>query len=293
MNAFFGLIFGIIAMITWGSADFLVALAVRKNSVLSTVFLSQALGLSIFIFFALLFFAFPPLSTSLILLVVASGLLGAMNYLTLYKALEVGKTSIVSPISGSWGAGVFLLGIIFLGERVNVFQAISVLLIFLGVVAISIKKETKKADQKLAPGVVYALLSMASASVYTVFLDMLVSEIGWFMAIFLVRILVTLFLGILVLVNKKTSLHHLPLLPSSKKTLVLIALVGILEFVGIVAFSLGISFEYSALVAPVSAAFPFITVLLAYFILRDKLQLYQKAGIAFIISGLVLLALKI
>ena len=64
MGISLGIIFGIIAMISWGIADFLIAKIVRKVNVFKTLVWSQSTGLIFFIIIFSFFFKFPSISLS-------------------------------------------------------------------------------------------------------------------------------------------------------------------------------------------------------------------------------------
>jgi len=92
-----GTIFGIIAMLSWGTCDFFIVKAVRKSNVLKTVIWSQTIGLILYYIIFLLFFKLPILSSATIIIILTTGLLSVIGFLSFCKGLEVGKVSTNSP----------------------------------------------------------------------------------------------------------------------------------------------------------------------------------------------------
>ena len=71
----------------------------------------------------------------------------------------------------------------------------------------------------------------------------------------------------------------------------MIALAGLLDLLGFVAFNFGISTAYLSIVGPVAATYPAVTVVLAYFFLKEKIVGNQKVGVIAILAGLALISL--
>ena len=69
-----------------------------------------------------------------------------------------------------------------------------------------------------------------------------------------------------------------------------LAAIGVLEVIAFFAYGSGITSEFTAIVAPVSAAFPAVTILLARIFLKERLEINQKTGIFSILAGLVLIS---
>jgi drug/metabolite transporter (DMT)-like permease len=66
--------------------------------------------------------------------------------------------------------------------------------------------------------------------------------------------------------------------------------VGLLDIFAFFSYGFGVRGESASIVAPVAAAFPLITIVLAGTFLREKLSLSQSLGIVGTILGLVLIS---
>jgi drug/metabolite transporter (DMT)-like permease len=110
------IIYGILSAATWGAADFIGGLASKRTSPYRVLFLAEIAGLVPFIALAILLRE-PIPSTSDMLLGAGSSLIGLTGLLLLYRALAAGQMSIAAPVSALFAAlvpvifGFFTLGV--------------------------------------------------------------------------------------------------------------------------------------------------------------------------------------
>src|SRR5215471_15639558 len=98
-----GVLLGLLTAVSWGSADFLARFATRKIGTLRTTLYMQLVG------FLLLSAALPHLGGWQHLADrsawrpwawgISAGLLNTLATLTLYRSFEIGKMSVVAPLS--------------------------------------------------------------------------------------------------------------------------------------------------------------------------------------------------
>lgn len=134
-----GILFGTSALIGWGLADFCVALATRKISVLRTLFWGQAVSGAILTVVALIWFDIPAISVMDSGILLFIGLLATVAYLGFYKGIETGKLALVSPVAASWAMITVVLSILFLGESLNPTQTAGISLVISGTVLTAFK----------------------------------------------------------------------------------------------------------------------------------------------------------
>jgi drug/metabolite transporter (DMT)-like permease len=108
--------YGILSAATWGAADFIGGLASKRTSPYRVLFLAEIAGLVPFVVVALLLHeTMPPFFD--ILLGAASSLVGLGGLLMLYRALATGQMTIAAPVSALFAAlipvifGLFTLGV--------------------------------------------------------------------------------------------------------------------------------------------------------------------------------------
>ena len=286
MSISIGIIFGIIAMLSWGFGDFLIAKAVRSAGVFRTFFWSIVLGLAPILIIFALFFKFSAVSLFTGLLLIAISSLFFVGVLSLYKGFQIGVISIISPIASAGAVVTVILSLIFLKEVLSVSQAIGISLAILGSILASFKFHDliKLKLKKLATGVEFAMIAMLTGGVAFVLLDITISELGWFMPIFFIRIIGSFIAMIYAGAAKKNISFPVNIV------WILVA-ISILETVAILAIGAGISSDLTSIVIPVSSAFPIITIILARIFFKEILELNQKIGVIAVLVGLVLLAI--
>lgn len=281
-----GILFGIIAMLSWGASDFLVAIAVRKTDVFRTVLWSHAIGIMLYIAIFLAFFELPRISMKTAAIILATSFLSVASYMLFYKSLQAGKVSINAPIGVSWPAVTVILGIIFLHETMSAMQAFAIALVILGGILASFRMQdlAKHDFGSPAAGVKYALVSMLGWGVVFVFIDVLVRELGWFFPALLTKIAAMPYLVAYAGLKKRS-------ISQPKSVALYIILIGIFEVSGFLSYGFGLNSSYTSIVAPIIAASPAATLILAKIFFKETLDANQKAGVVSVVLGLILLSM--
>lgn len=235
-----------------------------------------------------MFFQLPTISIYIIELILIAGLLSVVSYLAFYKGLQVGKVSTISPIVASWVIITVILILVFLNESLTILQGLGVFLVVLGIILASFKLHDllKLKFTNLVSGVKYAIVALLRMGVFFYLLDRLVSvdDLGWFFPIFFIKI--TAICYFLVYVGLKKENISFP-----KNVTLPVVVIGVLEVLAFFAYSFGVSFNYTVIVAPVSATFPVVTIFLARIFFREKLEFNQKIGVIFVLIGLIILSI--
>ena len=281
-----GIIFGIIAMISWGTADFFVVKAVRKISVFKTFVWSQIIGIILFFLIFSLFFKFPVMPYNIIIMILITGFLGVIAYLAFYKGLQIGKVSIVSPIAASWSVITVILCLVLLKEKLTNIQSFGISLAIIGAVLVSFKSHDllKLRIKNIAVGVKYALIALFGWGFYMFLIGVLVDKLGWFLPVFFIKAVAVFYLLSYSGVSKQD-------IKFPKNVYFFIVLIGVLETIAFLSYGMGINYEYNSIVAPIGAAFPMVTIILARIFLKEKLEINQKIGVISVLASLVLLSL--
>jgi len=281
-----GILFAIVAMIGWAFSDFFVVQAVRKGCVFKTFLWSQVIAVLTYLGIFIFFFKMPIISSATFALIMIAGFFGVILYLAFYKGLQIGYVSVISPIAASGVIIAIILSTIFLGETLTSLQAIGVGFAILGAILTSFKFHDliKLKLKSLAVGVKYALVAMIAIGIYLVLLDMLVEELGWFLPLLLVKVSTVLYFLVYTSMRKKN-------LSFPKKAPLFVILVGVFEVIGALSYMAGIGLEFTALVAPISATAPMLTIILARMFLKEMLDTNQKLGVVTVIIGVVLLSI--
>ncbi|MFZ3077078.1 MAG: DMT family transporter [Candidatus Aenigmatarchaeota archaeon] len=284
MDISIGILFGMVALFGWGASDFCVAKSARGASPFKAFFWSQLVALSLMLPIFLLFFRLPQFSFAVIALLAISGILSAVSNFSFYKSLQVGKVSIVMPVGSCWAVVTVLLSLTLLHEVLTATQAFGISLAIGGAVLVSFKWKDLMRFRNRTKGLNYAVIAALAFGADFVVIDLLVSEIGWFLPVFFVSAITAFFLFLYSGAAKKD-------ISFPKNILLFIILVGALDTVAYLSYSSGVTSEYSAIVAPIGAASPAVSIILARIFFKEKLHFNQKIGAVSVLAGLILLSL--
>lgn len=284
MDVSLGIIFGIIAMVCWGTADFFVANAVKKTNVLKVLLWSQITSMIFFMIIFSFFFNFPVLSPVIIGIILVNAFLSVISWGSYYKGFEIGKVSVISPVTNSWPVVTVILSLIFLGEALTPMQAAGVILAISGAILTSFKLKDLAKLKNPAKGVKYAIVGVFGWGIFFLLLDVLVSDLGWILPLLLIKAVSVFYIAAYFKTTKRK--FSFP-----KKVMIFVILVGVFEAIATLSYGLGITFQYTAIVAPIMAAVPMVTVILARIFMKETMETNQKIGIVSILIGLVLLSI--
>ncbi|MFH1399149.1 MAG: DMT family transporter [Candidatus Woesearchaeota archaeon] len=279
--------FGFGALVCWGVADYFSAQAVRFSDVFKALFWPD--------FFALIMMVFCipfgvqlvlPSARNMLLLVFAICIYLVATY-AFTVGLKVGKLCIVNPISSAWGLITVLLSVAFLNETVTGIHSIGILLTTGGTMLLSFSYHelVHLKTKNIVKGAEYGFIAMFGWGINVFLLTFLVREIGWFLPSMYLKLgAVPLFFGISRF--KKKSLQ----IKGGKLYLFLI-FAGLLNTLGFLLYSLGVEEGYASVVAPIATAYPAVTVIMAYLLLKERFEINQLFGFIALLIGLVILAI--
>lgn len=282
------LFFGLSAAFGYGTGDFLARGVSRRMGYVRILFYMETMSLLIMLPVSLLL---EPGSWRLGPALLAIPLLAAVNLvasLFLYRAIEYGVLSVVSPLISSFPAVTAALAVLFLGDRPPPSAIVGIAAALGGIVLIS----RGRSDPGNAPpkdarvGLVSAAISCAGYGVFYFALKYAVADFGPFTSVTLVRLAG---LGFLVLAAAAglTRLRGFP-----REVRRSIAAIAVLDTAGFFAYSVGIVAGSVAIVGTLSGLFSAVTVGLAALVLRERLTKVQYAGMATIFLGIVLMAVR-
>lgn len=289
MGALTSVMFGAFSLFGWGVCDFLAALSSRKIGNVRSLFWMTGGGLLLMLFFLPLSHLSIPSPTRLSwVMLITAGFMQATGGLAFYKALTVGKVSLASPVSASWSMWTVVLSVVFLGETLTRLQPYGIILVILGTILVSTNIGELLKESKFIfsdPGVKFAVAASVLWGTSFVIYSPVVRTYGWLIPSILLRSLILISV-VLWSIFMKTKLSFKP----EKKDMMLLGVMSIVDVVAYFGYSLGLEKGLTAIVSPVAAAFPLITILLARIILKEKPVANQFVGVVGIILGIILLA---
>jgi drug/metabolite transporter (DMT)-like permease len=277
---------GVVAAFSWGTLDFLAGLSSRRMGYVQITAGVTLAGFVLLTFALAVFGTFPVFEASRLWLAIAAGGGVALATMCLFAALASGPIALAIPVAMSYPASTVLV-FAAVGSYPTLHQLVAVLAILggAGLVAVTEPAEAHGA----APGRVRRTVTFALLA-HVIFLASMLAgqnaaqEIGALQSAWVSRIggsllvLPFLFLGA---GGKRMPVRALPL----------IAVMGLLDVLGMSAlFAAGRS-EQPELATVCSAAAGAITVILAAMFLRERVSPGRWAGIALVFSGISALSL--
>jgi len=287
MSAMQAIFFALVSYLLWGSNVF-GTIATRKVGAYKTTFWLLLFLIPIYAFFSLLFPAgLQNLTPSLFFLSFALGLIGGLSLILYYEALRRGNASLVMTICASFPALVVLLSVTFLKERVTIMQVIAIIVILFGVALSSINlKDFTSGKFKIDSGILLAVATMLVWSVYYTFIKVPIAHLGPAWPNLIAALAYPAILVGLKIKNIKINLKDFKII---RYPLVFNA---VFMGGGLLAFNYAVSLGgHISIVTPISASYPTLFAILAYFVFKDPIKKQQIFGIVTTLAGIVLLSI--
>jgi drug/metabolite transporter (DMT)-like permease len=292
-----GILLGLATALCWGSADLFARFAARRIGAFRTMLYMQMCG------FCLLTLVMRPLGGWGHLFDgsgwrpwawgVAAGLLNTMSTLALYRSFEIGKLSIVAPISASYPVLTMLLSAL-TGERLTPVRLAGMLLTIGGVVLVArgekVADEANPIDEEKQPG--KKLLGVEWAVVSALGFGVMFWLLGW-------RVVPVLGSAPSVWTIRMTSVCATALAILAFRQSLAAPLrgdtpwifgVGLLDTSAYVFNNFGMLREQTSVVGVLASLYGAVTVALAAIFLRESVSRLQWVGIAAIFAGIFLIS---
>ncbi len=272
------LIFGLSSAVTWGAGDFSGGLATKQSPGLTVLFFSQlAGGILLAVLAPVLGEPFP--SQSALAAGALAGIFGMLGLACLYRGLARGRMGIVAPLSAVITALV-PVGFAFFSEGApRPIQIAGFAVALAAVWCLTAANGRSGIDRQ------EIMLSVAAGGGFGLFfilIDQASREsILWPLAA--ARLASLVLIGAILVVTRQLALpdrHRLPI----------IILAGVLDTAGNAFFALAARMGRLDVAAVLSSLYPLSTVLLARFILKERLHRRQWAGVLAAVMALVLVA---
>ena len=292
-----GILLGLVTALCWGSADLFARFATRKLGTFRTMLYMQAYGCLLLTLVMPQLGGWGHLSDSSRWRPwawgISAGCLNTVSTLALYRSFEIGKMSIVAPLSASYPALTLLFSIL-TGERLTLVRLAGIILTIVGVVLVAsgeeIPEDANLLDEKAHPGkqnlgVGWALLSAMGFGVMFWLLGIrVVPALGAAPSVWTIRA-TSVCATLLVIMLARHSMA-----PPSKKDVPWIIAVGLLDTSAYVFNNYGMQHEQVSVVSVLASLYGAVTVALAAILLREHISRLQWLGVTAIFAGVVLIS---
>lgn len=283
-----GILGGLGGMFGWGTSDFFANSASEKIGHSKAFFWSQVAGLALIATMVLITQPSFSMTSTLFAMAIFCGLAYTLGYLFFYKGFEIGNVSVVSAVINL--QVLFIIAISLLkGQTLTAIQIPAIALLLVGITLVSVNfNDLRKGIVTLLKGVKETFLAAIIFGVFYWPLNEFVVEKADWLAISFITKLVAVTTVFLISLQNKESLE---VRSRTKKLVILVAAVGLLEAVGVLSATFGQSYGDGIIVAPISSALTIVTVALAMIFTKERINKIQGTGIALAITGIILTAL--
>lgn len=276
-----GALLALISSVAWGSADVAGGLGARRVGSVRVIAVNYPAGALVLTLFAL--FVVPgAIDRDVILLSLVTAIFGTIGMVLLYAALAVGPMGIVSPLTAIGGAAIPVIVGILRGEPLTLLFALGAILALIAVVLVSRESGPHaritaralllSAGAGIAIGLFLTSLGIApeGSGVWAATLSRWWSTLG--------MIAVTIFL-----------LSRSGLTKWRPYPWIFAIGAGVLDALANGLFQLAAQGGELAVVAVIGSLYPATTLLIAHFLLKERMSRVQWAGVALALGAVVAL----
>jgi drug/metabolite transporter (DMT)-like permease len=278
---------GLATALCWGTADFTSRSQSERIGYYKTIVYSMLVTLVVLVPLA------PVLSPTLaapstpLLVLVVSGLLNFIAFIFLYRAFHRGVVSVVAPVAYTYPAITTVLSIALLGTFLSTVQLIAITAIILGVVLTSTRlSEIRRSNSgKMAPNLTAGFVPALAASVFFggvyVGVGYAAPSVSVVIPVMILRV-IGISVGALIAPLLKEDLSPSKSIFSKK-----LILIGVLEAVGFISLTYGISVTGGSLpvVTAISGMGGAVAASYGLVLLKERLELNQILGVVLSLLG--------
>jgi uncharacterized membrane protein len=263
------------AAVLYGSADFFGGLTARRANTIATVFWSQFVGL-VLLALVLPFLPAATVSSRDWTWGFVAGLSGGIGVALLYRALAVGTMAVVAPTTAVIAAMIPVLFAFVLGERLRPLTLVGVALALVAIALVSRPALDRTNLEKtkprgFPPGFGLALLAGISVGIFFLSLARTSMAAGMWPLIAARISSITLF-GLIALVARRT-------LRMSGTAAATASAGGALDMAANALYMIAARIGPLSIVVTLASLYPASTVILARFVLGERLSVVQISGI--------------
>ena len=274
-------LFALLASACGGTADFVGGIATRRLPSVVVVAASQSAGLVVVLLVALVT---HPVSAhpGQLVWAAAAGVGMVLGLASFYSALSVGTMGVVAPVSALGVLVPVLWGVVHLGEvpsRIAVAGAV------LGIAGVVLASGPELTDRLAGRPIVLAAFSGVGFGSATAFIgEAADGGIVWTVLILKASIVA---MSMPVLVRRRCTLADVP----RRWLAAVVVSIGVIDVVGTLLLAHATTLGLVSLVGVVASLYPVFTVLLARWVLHERMLPAQQVGALVAFAGVALLGL--
>ena len=276
-------VLALLSAAAYGAADFLGGMATRRATAVSAVIVSQAAGL-ILLLLVLPFLPETVVTTADIAWGAVAGLAGGSGVAILYRALAIGPMSIVAPLTAVFAAALPVFAGLALGERLSSTTTLGIALAAIAIVLIG--QEQSSATRGVthsvsARGITLAIVAGLLVGVFFVSLERTSAASGLWPLVPARLVAISLFTATALAGRRPV------LVPRSVAAVAIGA--GAVDMLANALYLIAVQQGPLSVVATLASLYPASTVILARFILGERMTHAQTAGVVCALVAVVLM----
>jgi drug/metabolite transporter (DMT)-like permease len=196
-----------------------------------------------------------------------------------YRALAIGTMSVVAPISATAAAVPVLVGLIE-GERPSTLQIAGMAIALAGVILASREPVEEGAAPPNRAAIGLALVAAVGFGTFFVGIDKAseTAEVPWV-------ILVQRCSSLVLLVAATLAVR--PTLPRDAPSIALLGMIGVLDLGANGLYALATTHGLLSVVSVLGSLYPAVTVVLARFVLAERIARVQEVGVVLALAGVI------
>jgi drug/metabolite transporter (DMT)-like permease len=272
---------GLASSLAWGFADFFGGLQSRRRPLLAVLVVTQTAGFALAIVIVALRAEGPPAMGSWLAWAAGGSLFGLAGLAAFYRGLATGNMGVVAPISSAAAVIPLIVGLAS-GERPGAVQAVGVALAIAGVVLASREQSEMDAGRRVAAGAGLAIVAAIGFGSFFVAMDR-ASDADALWAILVARAASVALLWPIALATRTQ-------IPRAASDLKLLVPIGLLDTTANLLYALATTQGLLSIVAVLASVYPVVTVLLARFVLHERLHVIQRVGAVGALAGAALIS---
>jgi drug/metabolite transporter (DMT)-like permease len=269
----------LMSSLSWGVADFVGGLAARRAGTAQVLAVSYPAGALVITFFALTIIP-GEFSRDLFLYALVTGVIGAIAIALLYGALVRGQMGIVSPITAVMSGAIPVLVGVIRGEQPSVWAYVGMVTAVVAVILVS--QESQHHGKTPPIAILLAIGSGVAIGLYLTALGLAPTDSGVWVAA-LGRWVSTVIMVLFVLIVVRSF-------AAAAFPWKLAIAAGVLDALANGVFQLATQRGLLSVVAVLGSLYPAATVVLARFVINERMNRIQGVGVVLALSAAGLLA---
>lgn len=287
MPNYFAIIFALVALFSWGFADFYIQKSSRTIGIWKVLFGVGIIGCITLLPFIIK--EFSILKSTDYMLLVFLGVVIFLAALFNFAALKQGKIAVVEPLIGMELPLTVALSIGLGKESLTLIQSVLIAIVFVGLLMVITMhhKHLHRTRRTIEKGVMLAVAGATGLALTNFLVGLSSRQISPLMVIWFAHTQLAIICTIYLLYIKKFHTMWLDLETHLKATLGQ----SLLYNLGWVAFAIATTTIATSIVTAISESYIILGVVLGIFVNREKLRRHQIVGLFFAAGGIIALSL--